>query len=87
MTLRARFTLAKRSMLKTARSRYMTLMILKAVDTIGNCQRLAFTVGISQHMHKIANLWKFELNRSSNLRDNNERKNTLVTRSCVRLDG
>ena len=25
-------------------------------------------------MHKIANLWKFELNRSSNLRDNNERK-------------
>ena len=47
---------------------------LKAVDTIGNCQRLAFTVGVSQHMHKISNLWKFELNRSSNLRDNNERK-------------
>ena len=47
---------------------------LKAVDTIGNCQRLAFTVGVSQHMHKITNLWKFELNRSSNLRDNNERK-------------
>ena len=22
------------------------------VDTIGNCQRLAFTVGISQHKHK-----------------------------------
>jgi hypothetical protein len=38
-------------------------------------------------MHKITNLWKFELNRSSKLRDNNERKNTLVTRSCVRLDG
>ena len=32
-----------------------------AVDTIGNCQRLAFTVGVSQHMHKIINLWKFEL--------------------------
>ena len=47
---------------------------LKAVDTIGNCQRLAFTVGVSQHMHKITNLWKFELNRSSKLRDNNERK-------------
>ena len=29
---------------------------LKAVDTIGNCQRLAFTVGVSQHMHKITNL-------------------------------
>ena len=29
---------------------------LKAVDTVGNCQRLAFTVGASQHMHKITNL-------------------------------
>ena len=37
-------------------------------------------------MHKIANLWKFELNRSTNLRDTNEEKNTLVTRSCVHLD-
>ena len=26
---------------------------LKAVDTIGNFQRLASTVGVSQHMHKI----------------------------------
>ena len=60
---------------------------LKAVDTIGNCQRLAFKVGVSQHVYKIKNLWKFELNRSSNLRDNSERKNTLVTRSCVCLDG
>ena len=34
-------------------------------------------------MHKITNLWKFELNLSSKLRDNNERKNTLVKRSCV----
>ena len=37
--------------------------ILKAVYTIGNNQRLAFTIGVSQHMHKITNLWKFELNR------------------------
>ena len=29
---------------------------LKAVDTIGNCQRLAFTVVVSQQMHKITNL-------------------------------
>ena len=57
------------------------------MDTIGNCQRLAFTVGVSQHMHIITNLRKFELNRSLKLRDNNERKITLVTRSCVRLDG
>ena len=42
---------------------------LKTVDTVGNCQRLVFTVGVSQHMHKITNLWKFELNRSLKLRD------------------
>ena len=60
---------------------------LKAMDTIGNCQKLAFTVGISQHMQKITNLWNFELNRSTKLRDNNERRKNLVTRSWVRLDG
>ena len=32
------------------------ILCLKAVDTIGNCQRLAFKVGVSQHMHKITNL-------------------------------
>ena len=47
--------------------------LLKAVDTIGNCQ-LNFTVGVSQHMHKITNMLKFELNWSLKLRDNNERK-------------
>ena len=40
----------------------MFYISLKAVDTIGNCQRLAFTVDVSQHMHKITNLWKFQLN-------------------------
>ena len=33
---------------------------LKTTDTIGNCQRPAFPLGVSQHMHKITNLWKFE---------------------------
>ena len=37
-------------------------------------------------MHKITNLWKFELSWWSKLRDNNERKNTLVTRSSVLAD-
>ena len=32
-------------------------IVFKGMDTIGNCQRLAFTVGVSQHMHKITNLW------------------------------
>ena len=45
---------------------------LKSVDTNGNCQRLA--VSVSQYMREITNLWKFELNRSSKLGDNNERK-------------
>ena len=58
--------------------------MLKAVDTIGNCQRLAFTVGVSQHMHKITNLWKFELNRPSHLQDNNERiKHPCHTKLCA----
>ena len=61
---------------------------VKTLDTIGNCQRPVFSLGVSQHMHKITNLWKFELNRSSELRDKIERKkDTLVTRSCVHLDG
>ena len=29
---------------------------LKALDTIGNCQRPVFSLGASQHMHKITNL-------------------------------
>ena len=47
---------------------------LKTLDTIGKCQRPVFSLAVSQHMHKITNLWKFELNWSSNLRDNYERK-------------
>ena len=43
------------------------LTALKTLDTIGNCQRLTFTVGVSRHMHKITNLWKLELNRPMNL--------------------
>ena len=47
---------------------------LKTLDTIDNCQRPVFSLGVSQHMHKITNLWKFELNWLSKLWDNNERK-------------
>ena len=61
--------------------------LLKTLDTIGNCQRPVFSlVYISTYMHKITNLGKFELNCSSKLRHNDERKNTLVTRSCVLSD-
>ena len=34
---------------------------LKTLDTIGNFQRPVFSLGESQHMHKITNLWRFEL--------------------------
>ena len=48
---------------------------LKTLDTFCNCQRPIFSLGVSQHMHKITNLWKFELSLSSKLmRDNNGRK-------------
>ena len=49
--------------------------VLKALDTTGNCQRPVFSLGVSQHKHKITNLWKVELNWPlSKLRDNNKRK-------------
>ena len=47
---------------------------LKTLDTIGYCQRPLFSLGVSQHIQKITNLCKFELNWSSELRDNYERK-------------
>ena len=47
------------------------------METIGNFQRPVFSLGVSQHMHKTTNLWKFELNWSSKFGDNNEKKNTL----------
>ena len=59
---------------------------LKALDTIGNSQRPVFSLVVSQHMNKITNLYTFQLNWLSKLRDNNEGKNTLVTRSCVLSD-
>ena len=37
-------------------NRKFSSSFLKTVDTIGNCQRLVFTVRVSQHMHKITNL-------------------------------
>ena len=65
---------------------YIFTQIKKTLDTISKCHRPVFSFGVSQHMHNITNLWKFELNRSSKLRDNNERINTLVARSCVLSD-
>ena len=35
---------------------------LKTVDTIGNCQRPVFSLGVSQHIHKMTMCEKFELN-------------------------
>ena len=64
----------------------ITMLILQTLDTIGNCQRPVFSLAISQHMHKITNLCKFELNRLSKLRDNNEIKNTLVTQTKLLSD-
>ena len=59
---------------------------IKTLDTIGNCQRPVFSLTwcISKFMHEITNLWKFVLNQSSNLRDNNERKkHSCHTKLCA----
>ena len=52
---------------------------LKTLDTIGNCQRPVFSLGVSQHMHKTTNLWKFELKK---LRDKKWKKKPCYTKLC-----
>ena len=59
---------------------------LKGRYMFGNFQRPVFSLGVSHHKQKITNLWKFGLNRSSKLRENDERKNTLVGRISVLSD-
>ena len=61
---------------------------LKTLDTIGNCQRPVVLFGVSYICIKITNLWKFEHNWLSKLRDKNGKKtkNTLVTQSCMLSD-
>ena len=76
--------------LKTLLYRVSTMQSLKSyvktLDTIGNCQRSVFSLGVSQHMHTITTLWELELKRFSKWRDENGRKNTFVTPSCVLSD-
>ena len=54
---------------------------VKAMEPIGNCQRPVLYLVYLNILCR-----KYELNRSSELQDNNERKNTLVTQSCVLPD-
>ena len=49
--------------LKTSGHNYLlhlpnVFWLLKKLDTIGNCQRPLFSLGVSKHMHKITNLVK-----------------------------
>ena len=55
--------------------------IKKVLDMFGNWQRPIFLLGVSQHMHKIASLWKCWLNWSLKLQENDERKITLVVQN------
>ena len=48
--------------------------------------RTVFSLGVSNHSHKITSLWKFGLNWSLKLRENDDRKNTLVGRICLLSD-
>ena len=47
---------------------------LKTVENFGNCQIPVFSLCIISTMHKITNLWKFELNWSSKLQNNYAKK-------------
>ena len=56
----------------------------KVIYTFGNCQRPVFSLGVSQHKHKITSLWTFELNWSSKLWENDERqKHPFWTNLCA----
>ena len=46
--------------------------------TKGSCQRPVFSLGVSQNMHKITNLWKRGLIWSLKLQDSNERKTPFM---------
>ena len=62
------------------------LNYFKTVCTIDNHQRLVFPLGVSQHRYKITDLSKFELSRSSKLRDNHDRKQILSHKVvCVQV--
>ena len=54
--------------------------------TFGNRQRPVFSLGVNPNMHKITHQWKCELNWSSKLQENNERKNALVAQICLLSD-
>ena len=49
----------------------------------GNCQRPVFSLGVSHHKHKLTILWKFGLNQSSKLQENNEWKAHLLHKLCA----
>ena len=61
---------------RTATSRWG--LHLKGRYTIGNCQRPVFSLGVSQHIHKITNLWKFELNRPSEFGEKTSSYNSFI---------
>ena len=53
----AKLCLEKLNMVRDSRQRIplvflRSLIVLKTLDTIGNCQRPVFSLGVSQHMHK-----------------------------------
>ena len=59
---------------------------LNILDTIGNCQRTVVSLGVTQHVHKIINLWKYELNWWSKLQanyDNKRKKHPCHTKLCA----
>ena len=43
------------------------IIICENFDTICSCQRPVFSLGVSQLIYEITNLWKFELNCSSKI--------------------
>ena len=59
---------------------------LKARDTVGNCQRPVFSLGVSKQMQTITNLYNFGFNWASKLRENTIKTPWSVHKMCVLSD-
>ena len=61
---------------------YKSCVLIKTLDTIGNCQRPVFSLGGSQHMHKITTV-KVWAQLVAKLRDNESRKKIPLSNQVV----
>ena len=74
---------------QTGKAQQNNMPVLKALDTFGTCvvvKDQSSHCGVFEHMYTITNLWKFGLDWSSKLPENNRKKTLLHILICVLSD-